>query len=144
MTETFYLGLKSLHVIAVISWMAGLLYLPRLYVYHTENKHENSIHVLFSIMERRLYHFIMSPALVVTWMTGLVMMFAGGWNSAGWMHLKLLCVLLMTVFHFYLGVLRKGFLAGTIQQNSRFFRLINEVPTVLMIGIVILVIYKAF
>ena len=144
MSETVYLGLKSLHVIAVISWMAGLLYLPRLYVYHAENKEENSIHTLLMVMERRLYHFIMTPALVVTWASGLVMMVSAGWMVAGWMHLKLLLVLAMTGFHFYLGILRKRFVAQTIVQTSRFFRMINEIPTLLMIGIVILVIYKAF
>ena len=144
MSETLYLGLKSLHVIAVISWMAGLLYLPRLYVYHAENKEENSIHTLLMVMEQRLFHFIMTPALVVTWVSGLVMMVSAGWMVAGWMHLKLLLVLAMTGFHFYLGVLRKNFVAETIVQTSRFFRMINEIPTLLMIGIVILVIYKAF
>lgn len=144
MSETLYLGLKSLHVIAVISWMAGLLYLPRLFVYHVENKHVNSIHALLMVMERRLYHFIMTPALVVTWASGLAIMLSGGWTVAGWMHLKLLFVFLMTGFHFYLGVLRKNFVAETIDQTSRYFRMINEVPTLLMIGIVILVIYKAF
>ena len=144
MSEILYLGLKSLHVIAVISWMAGLLYLPRLYVYHAENKEVNSIHTLLMVMERRLFHFIMTPALVVTWASGLVMMVSAGWMVAGWMHLKLLLVLAMTGFHFYLGVLRKNFVAETIVQTSRFFRMINEIPTLLMIGIVILVIYKAF
>ena len=144
MSETVYLGLKSLHVMAVISWMAGLLYLPRLYVYHVENKQENSIHALLMVMERRLYHFIMTPALIVTWASGLVMMVSAGWILAGWMQLKLLFVLAMTGFHFYLGVLRKRFVAQQIEQSSRFFRMINEIPTLLMIGIVILVIYKAF
>jgi putative membrane protein len=144
MSETVYLGLKSLHVIAVISWMAGLLYLPRLYVYHTEKKQENSIHALLMVMERRLYHFIMTPALIVTWASGLVMMVSAGWMVAGWMHLKLFFVLAMTGFHFYLGILRKRFVAQQIEQSARFFRMINEIPTLLMIGIVILVIYKAF
>lgn len=144
MPETIYLALKSLHVIAIISWMAGLLYLPRLFVYHFENVHENKIQTLFSIMERRLYHFIMMPAMVVSWLTGLAMMVSASWYLSGWMHFKLLLVVLMTAFHFYLGFFRMGFLAGSVTKNSKFFRIINEIPTILMIGIVILVIYKAF
>ena len=144
MPETIYLALKSLHVIAIISWMAGLLYLPRLFVYHVENRDENKAHTLFSIMERRLYHFIMMPAMVVSWLTGLAMMVSAPWYLSGWMHFKLLLVVLMTAFHFYLGFFRKVFLAGSVTKSSKFFRIINEIPTILMIGIVILVIYKAF
>ena len=144
MTETFYLGLKSLHVVAVISWMAGLLYLPRLFVYHTENKSENSLHMVFMVMERRLFRYIMTPAMIVTWISGLLMMVAGSWIHSGFMHVKLLLVLMMTLFHFYCGILKKRFVLGTLSYSSRFFRLINEIPTVLMIGIVILIVYKAF
>ena len=144
MSESFYLGVKSLHVIAIISWMAGLLYLPRLFVYHIENKEENSIYSLFLIMERLLYLFIMTPAMLISWMTGLIMMISASWYQAGWMHFKLLLVLLLTLCHFYFGYYRKAFIAGTVQKNSKFFRFINEIPTILMIGIVILVVYKAF
>lgn len=144
MSESFYLGIKSLHIIAVISWMAGLLYLPRLFVYHVENKSENSIHLLLSLMERRLYRFIMAPALVVTWLTGLTMIIAAGWISSGWIHSKLFLVLLMTVFHFYLGRAYHDLVSGKSDKTSKYFRIINEVPTLLMIGIVILVVYKAF
>jgi putative membrane protein len=144
MSESFYLGVKSLHIIAVISWMAGLLYLPRLFVYHTENKEDNSIHLLLSLMERRLYRYIMGPALVVSWGTGLAMMISAGWVTAGWMHSKLFLVLLMTACHFYLGYAHQALVSGLSDKSSRYFRLINEVPTLLMIGIVILVVYKAF
>ena len=144
MSESFYLAVKSLHIIAVISWMAGLLYLPRLFVYHSENKQENSIHLLLSTMERRLYRYIMSPALLVTWLSGVTMMVSAGWLVSGWMHSKLFLVLLMTGFHFYLGFQKKKFVLGTSLKSSKFFRYINEIPTLLMIAIVILVVYKAF
>ena len=144
MSEFFYLAVKSLHIIAVISWMAGLLYLPRLFVYHAENKQENSIHVVLTTMEHRLYLYIMSPALLVTWLSGVSLMVSAGWFVSGWMHSKLVLVLLMTLFHFYLGLLKKKFILGTSVHSSRFFRYINEIPTLLMIAIVILVVYKAF
>lgn len=144
MSESLYLGVKSLHVIAVISWMAGLLYLPRLFVYHTENKENNSIYSLFLVMERRLYRYIMTPALVVSWLSGLIMMVSSSWYLSGWMHTKLLLVLLMSGFHFYLGRLHTDFVSRISGKSSKFFRLINEIPTLLMIGIVILVIYKFF
>jgi putative membrane protein len=144
MSESVYLGFKCLHIIAVISWMAGLLYLPRLFVYHTENKEDNSIHLLLSVMERRLYRYIMGPALVVSWGTGLAMMISAGWVTSGWMHSKLFLVLLMTACHFYLGYAYQALVSGLSDKTSRYFRLINEVPTLLMIGIVILVVYKAF
>jgi putative membrane protein len=144
MSESVYLGFKSLHIIAVISWMAGLLYLPRLFVYHAENKEENLIHLLLSLMERRLYRYIMSPALVVSWVTGLSMMIVADWVTSGWMHSKLFLVLLMTGFHFYLGYAHQALVSGLSEKSSKYFRIINEVPTLLMIGIVILVVYKAF
>jgi protoporphyrinogen IX oxidase len=144
MTDTFYLGIKSLHVIAIISWMAGLLYLPRLFVYHTENKTEISLHSVFTVMERRLYGYIMTPAMVVSWISGLIMMFSASWFHMGWMHGKLCLVFLMTVFHFYLGWLNKKFAREDFIHKAKFYRLINEIPTLLMIGIVCLVLFKAF
>ena len=144
MSESLYLAVKSLHIISVISWMAGLLYLPRLFVYHADHKEENSIHSLLSIMERRLYRYIMSPALLMTWLSGMILMTTAGWFSSGWMHSKLFLVLLMTGFHFYLGIQKNKLALGTSLKNAKFFRYINEIPTLLMIVIVILVVYKAF
>ena len=144
MSESLYLAVKSLHIISVISWMAGLLYLPRLFVYHADHKEENSIHSLLSIMERRLYRYIMSPALLMTWLSGMILMTTAGWFSSGWMHSKLFLVLLMTGFHLYLGIQKNKLALGTSLKNAKFFRYINEIPTLLMIVIVILVVYKAF
>ncbi len=139
-----YLWIKALHVIAVIAWMAGMLYLPRLFVYHIEAGTGTLIARTFEVMELRLQRLIMLPALLVTWATGLYLAIAGHWFKAGWLHGKLLLVVLLTGVHGFLSVERKKLAAGTTTRNSRFFRILNEVPTLLMIGIVILVIVKPF
>ncbi len=139
-----YLWIKALHVLAVISWMVGMLYLPRLFVYHVAAPSGSPQAATFEIMEKRLQRFIMLPALLVTWVSGLVLASQGGWWTAGWLHGKLGLVLLLTGLHGYLAAERKRLAAGTSRRDARFFRVVNEVPTVLLIGIVVLVIVKPF
>ena len=139
-----YLLFKSLHLIAVISWMAGLLYLPRIFVYHVENiKNENSSSI-FKIMERKLYFYIMTPAMVLTWIFGLILISFLGFEalSTSWIKLKLLLVVLLTLYHFYLSRLLSDFKLDQNTKSSKFFRIINEVPTILLILIVFVVIFK--
>jgi putative membrane protein len=144
MTGEGYLWLKSLHVIAIISWMAGLLYLPRLFVYHCEVEAASATAEKFKVMERRLLKAIMAPAMVVAWISGLAMAIMGGLFHDGWFHVKLTLVVLMTVSHFMMARWKNDFAADRNLRPQRFFRIANEVPTLLMIGIVILVIVKPF
>ncbi|MGP9820316.1 protoporphyrinogen oxidase HemJ [Salinarimonas sp. NSM] len=137
-----YLWLKSLHVIAIIAWMAGLLYLPRLFVYHTGAKPGTEQSETFKVMERRLLKAITTPAMLVAVVTGLWLAFLGGWWSEGWLHGKLLLVLGLLVSHHLMGRYVKAFAADANDKSSKFFRVFNEAPTLLMIGIVILVIVK--
>ena len=139
-----YLWLKAAHILAVISWMVGMLYMPRLFVYHAEAGPGSPQAATFAVMERRLQKAIMLPALIVTWITGLWLAIAGHWFTAGWLHGKLLLVVILTGVHGFLAVERKKLAAGTSTHASKFFRIINEVPTVLLIGIVILVVVKPF
>ena len=139
-----YLSIKALHVLAVMSWMAGLLYLPRLFVYHAGVVVTSEQARLFEVMEFRLHRYIMTPALIVSWITGLYLVISAGFFVAPWLHGKLLLVVAMTGVHGYLGVLRKAFAAGSNQHSGRFYRILNEVPTLLMIGIVVLVVVKPF
>ena len=139
-----YLWLKALHVIAVISWMVGMLYMPRLFVYHVEAGLQSQQAATFQIMERRLQKAIMLPAMLVTWATGLWLAYSGMWFKSGWLHGKLLLVVLLTGVHGFLASERKRLAAGTSQRDSKFFRIVNEIPTVLMVGIVILVVVKPF
>ena len=141
---TGYLWLKVVHVLAIISWMVGLLYLPRLFVYHAEAGPTSAQAATFVTMERRLMRGIMLPAMIVVWITGIWLAVQGGWFKFGWLHAKLLLVLILSGVHGYLSVERKKLAAGTSVRSSRDFRIINEVPTVLLIGIVILVIIKPF
>ena len=139
-----YLLFKSLHLIAVISWMAGLLYLPRIFVYHVENiNDQNSINI-FKIMERKLYFFIMMPAMLLSWFFGLILISILGFDilSMMWVQVKLIFVILLTLYHFYLGYLLSKFKSDQNTKTSRFFRIINEVPTILLILIVFIVIFK--
>ena len=140
-----YEWFRALHLIAVISWMAGLLYLPRLYVYHADAEKGSELSETFKIMERRLLRVIMNPAMITVWLLGLSMLHA---NSAllqsGWMHAKLTCVFLLTGFHMLLARWRRAFLTDANKHTARFYRKINEVPTVLMILIVIMVIVRPF
>ena len=139
-----YLWLKSFHVIAVIAWMAGMLYLPRLFVYHCEAVPGSIQSETFKIMERRLLKAIINPAMIVTWLLGLYLVWDGGWYTSGWLHAKLLLVLIMSGVHGFLSKTVKVFAADGNVRPAKFYRMINEVPTVLMIGIVILVIVKPF
>ena len=139
-----YLLLKSLHLIAVISWMAGLLYLPRIFVYHVENLKDKNISLVFKTMERKLYFYIMMPAMILTWVFGLILISSLGFEvlSTAWIKLKLFLVILLTFYHFYLSKLLADFKMDQNTKSSKFFRIINEVPTLLLIFIVFIVVFK--
>ena len=138
-----YLLFKSLHLIAVISWMAGLLYLPRIFVYHSENNNE-IISNVFKTMERKLFYYIMTPAMVLSWFFGLVLIHEIGFEQLAnlWLQLKLILVIILTVYHFFLGLLLNQFKLNQNIKTSRFYRYINEIPTLLLILIVFIVIFK--
>ena len=138
-----YLLFKSLHLIAVISWMAGLLYLPRIFVYHSENNHE-IITTVFKTMERKLYYFIMTPAMILSWLFGLVLIHEIGFDQLInlWLQLKLFLVIILTGYHFYLGFLLNKFKFDQNKKSSKFYRYINEIPTLLLILIVFVVVFK--
>jgi putative membrane protein len=138
------LWLKALHIIAVISWMAGLLYLPRLFVYHAGVEPGSAQSETFKVMERRLLKAIMGPAMGATWILGIVLIIQGQWLSAGWLHAKLALVFAMTVMHGLMGHWAAAFAADRNTHTQKFFRFANEIPTVLMILIVILVVVKPF
>ena len=139
-----YLTYKALHLIAVISWMAGLLYLPRIFVYHTENQTNKNISDVFKIMERKLYFYIMTPAMIISWIFGLLLIGSIGFEqlSTYWLKAKLVLVLLLTIYHLYLGVFLKKFEMDVNTKSSKFFRFFNEVPTILLILIIFIVIFK--
>jgi putative membrane protein len=139
-----YEWIKALHVIAVIAWMAGLLYLPRLFVYHSETEIGSKQSETFKVMERRLLKAIINPAMIVTWLAGLYLASVGHWFSAGWLHGKLLLVLILSGVHGFFARCVKDFATDRNARSKGFYRLINEVPTILMIGIVILVVVKPF
>ena len=139
-----YEWIKALHIIAVISWMAGMLYLPRLFVYHCEAEVGSKQSETFKVMERRLMRAIINPAMGVTWLAGLYLVWAGHWYLSPWFHAKFLLVLLMSGVHGFFSRLRRDFEADRNTRSQRFFRIINEVPTILMILIVILVVVKPF
>ena len=133
-----YLIYKALHLIAVISWMAGLLYLPRIFVYHTENQTNKNISDVFKTMERKLYFYIMTPAMIISWIFGLLLIGSIGFEqlSTYWLKAKLVLVFLLTIYHFYLGVFLKKFEMDVNTKSSKFFRFFNEVPTILLILII--------
>ena len=139
-----YLLFKSLHLIAVISWMAGLLYLPRIFVYHTANLEDNNTSSIFKIMEKKLYLYIMMPAMVLSWIFGMILISNIGFETLStlWIKIKLILVILLTLYHFYLGKLLEDFRLNKNTKSSKFFRIINEVPTLLLILIVFIVIFK--
>ena len=141
-----YLWLKWAHIVSVISWMAGLLYLPRLFVYHSERGSASIEATTFKVMERRLYYGIMTPAMAASWIFGLGSAWALGVSLSGdvWFVLKLALVLGLSGFHVYLGRFVKAFARDEQPKDARFFRLINEVPTVIMLGVVFLVVFKPF
>ena len=139
-----YLLFKSLHLIAVISWMAGLLYLPRIFVYHVENLNDQNSSSIFKTMERKLFFYIMMPAMILSWIFGFILILTIGIDVffTLWVKLKLLFVILLTIYHFYLSKLLKDFSLNRNTKSSKFFRILNEVPTILLILIVFIVIFK--
>jgi putative membrane protein len=139
-----FLWFKALHVIAVIAWMAGMLYLPRLFVYHCEAEPGSKQSETFKVMERRLLRAIINPAMTVSWVIGLWLMWAGDFWGSGWMHAKLLLVVAMSAMHGFFSRWVRAFAADRNRHTQKFYRIINEIPTVLMIAIVILVIVKPF
>jgi putative membrane protein len=139
-----YEWLKALHVIAIIAWMAGLLYLPRLFVYHVAADPGSVQSETFKVMERRLLRAIMNPAMIVSWVLGLWLAWQAGWFKAPWLHAKLLLVVLLSGVHGILSRHVKDFAADRRRKSAKFYRVLNEIPTVLMILIVILVVVKPF
>ena len=139
-----YLTFKALHLIAVISWMAGLLYLPRIFVYHAETKENIGQSETFKLMEKRLYFYIMNPAMILSWIFGILLIHSQGIISLGllWMKTKLGLVIILTAYHFYLLAVLKDFQADKNTKSSKFFRIINEVPTILLIIIIFVVVFK--
>ena len=139
-----YLLFKSLHLISVISWMAGLLYLPRIFVYHSEYNSELKTSEIFKIMERKLFFYIMTPAMALSWLFGLLLIHSIGFEQLGqkWMLLKIIFVVILTIYHFYLGRILAKFKSDLNKHSHKFYRYINEIPTILLILIVFLVIFK--
>tara|TARA_B100000929_G_scaffold173909_1_gene137676 strand:+ start:732 stop:1166 length:435 start_codon:yes stop_codon:yes gene_type:complete len=140
----YYLLFKSLHLITVISWMAGLLYLPRIFVYHIENYHKKEAANIFKTMEKKLYFYIMIPAMVLSWFLGLILFLIIGFSSLSlfWVKLKLIFIVLLTIYHFYLGNCLRKLKNDQNSKSSNFFRIINEIPTILLIIIIFIVVFK--
>ena len=140
----YYLLFKSLHLIAVISWMAGLLYLPRIFVYHADNNIEKNTSETFKTMEKRLMFFIMTPAMILSWFFGISLILINGTsiNSSLWVQAKLFLVVLLTIYHLFLGHYLRKFALDKNEKNAKFFKIINEIPTVLLILIIFIIIYK--
>ena len=138
-----YLLFKSIHLIAIVSWMAGLLYLPRIFVYHSENNNE-IVTSVFKTMERKLFYYIMTPAMVLSWLFGLLLISKVGFDQLGalWLQLKLIFVVTLTFYHFYLWALLNKFKYDENNKSSKFYRFINEIPTLLLILIIFVVIFK--
>ena len=139
-----YLLFKSLHLIAVISWMAGLLYLPRIFVYHVENKKKKEATDIFEVMEKRLYFYIMRSAMILIWIFGLILIYLNGIEifSQLWMQIKIVLVILLSAYNNYLGKCLSSLKNNTNSRSSKFFRIINEIPTIALIFIIFLVIFK--
>ena len=140
----YYLLFKSLHLISVISWMAGLLYLPRIFVYHAENNDDRKLSDVFKVMEKKLYFYIMTPAMILSWIFGLLLIHSIGLQQLGqtWMVLKIIFVILLSLYHLYLGKTLNQFKFDQNTHSHKFYRLINEIPTILLILIVFVVIFK--
>lgn len=138
------LWLKALHVMAVIAWMAGMFYLPRLFVYHADAKPGSEVSETFKVMEKRLLRIIMTPAIIVVWLSGLTLAIWGGFWTEGWFHAKFVLVLVMSGLHGFLAGCVRRFATDENQRDARFYRIVNEVPTLLMAAIVLLVIVKPF
>ncbi len=139
-----YLLFKSIHLIAVISWMAGLLYLPRIFVYHSENTENTNSSNIFKTMEKKLFYYIMTPAMILSWIFGLLLIHSLGFYifDQQWMQVKGISVILLTIYHFYLGNCVIRFSNDQNKNSSKFYRIINEIPTVLLILIIFIVIFK--
>ena len=139
-----YLLFKSLHLIAVISWMAGLLYLPRIFVYHVENYQKKEATEIFEIMEKRLFNYIMRPAMLLSWLLGIILILIIGIETFSflWLQIKLILVFLLSVYNEYLGKCVKLLKIGENKKSAKFYRIINEIPTILLILIVFIVIFK--
>ena len=139
-----YLLFKSLHLIAVVSWMAGLLYLPRIFVYHVENKEKKLITEVFEVMEKRLFYYIMRPAMILTWVFGLILIHLNGIEifSQLWMQIKIVMVIILSVYNDYLGRCLVNLKNSTNRKSAKFFRIINEIPTLILIIVVFLAIFK--
>lgn len=144
MADLMDVWIKALHIMAVIAWMAGLFYLPRLFVYHVDAPHGSVQSETFETMERRLLKAIMNPAMIVVWLTGLYLAWSAGFFHSPWLHAKLALVLAMSALHGYFAGAVKKFAADGNRKSARFWRILNEVPTVLMALIVILVVVKPF
>ena len=138
-----YLLFKSLHLIAVISWMAGLLYLPRIFVYHSE-AHHDSQREIFKVMEKRLYNYIMMPAMLLSWLFGILLIHSLGFSIflELWMQIKTAAVIILSYYHFTSGKYLKDFSINNNQKTSRFFRIYNEIPTIILILVIFVVIFK--
>ena len=138
-----YLLFKSLHLISVISWMAGLLYLPRIFVYHSEADHESQKKV-FKVMERKLYNFIMMPAMLLSWLFGVLLLHSLGFSvfTELWMQVKVTAVVLLTYYHFTLGKYINEFASDNNQKSPKFFRIYNEIPTIILIVVIFVAIFK--
>ncbi len=138
-----YLLFKSFHLIAVISWMAGLLYLPRIFVYHVEADHESQKRV-FKTMERKLYNYIMMPAMILSWLFGVLLIHSVGFSifTELWMQIKIFAVVVLTYYHFTLGKYLREFAIDEIQKSSKFFRIYNEIPTIILIVVIFVAIFK--
>ena len=142
-----YLLFKSIHLIAVISWMAGLLYLPRIFVYHSEaiaNNKSEDLMSTFKIMERRLFIYIMNPAMIASWIFGILLIHTVGINSLGslWLQLKLFFVIILTIYHFFLFNCLRKFAVNKNVYSPRFYRIINEIPTILLIAVIFVIVFK--
>ena len=142
-----YLLFKSIHLVAVISWMAGLLYLPRIFVYHSEaitNNKSEDLMSTFKTMERRLFIYIMNPAMILSWIFGVLLIHTIGMDNFSflWLQLKLLFVVILTIYHFFLFQCLRKFADNNNSYSSKFYRIINEIPTVLLIGIILIVVFK--
>jgi len=139
-----YEWIKAFHVIAIIAWMAGMLYLPRLFVYHCEAESGSKQSETFKVMERRLLKAIINPAMIVSWLLGIWLVWQGGWYASGWFHAKLALVLALSAVHGAFVRWVRDFAADKNRHTQKFYRIINELPTILMIGIVLLVVLKPF
>ena len=139
-----YLLFKSLHLISVISWLAGLLYLPRIFVYHVENFEKKETTKIFETMERKLYSYIMRPAMILSWLFGFILIYLNGLESLAslWLQIKLVLVFILTIYHEYLGKCLRNLKDGSNNKSSKFYRIINEIPTILLILTVFVVIFK--